>query len=106
MAKVTKHQAKDGSLWNTARECDAHDRKLRIKPAMVKFAEALAANSPGITTDHDGNPAIYMLDLPTFLTEHAEALRDAIDGALTVRRKPRAKKTAEKPAAAATGSSE
>lgn len=104
MAKVTKHQAKDGSLHNTARECETHDRKLRIAPAMEKFVNSLPADAPGLG-NVEGHPAIALEDLPKFLSEHAEQLRDAINNALVVRRPRKAKKVAT-PAAPAANDSE
>ena len=99
MTKVTKYLAKDGSLHNTAREQEAADRKLRIAPAMEKFVNGLAATAPGVTTEeHTGSPLIRLEDLPKFLSEHAEAIRDSIVGALTVRR-PRKPKAPAAPAA-------
>jgi hypothetical protein len=104
MAKVVKHEAKDGSLHNTARACEAHDRKLRIAPAMEKFVNGLTAASPGLTDDSDisgsGTLRIDLVDLPTFLAEHAEVLRDAINGALVVRRPRKVKPKPAEPAAA------
>jgi len=102
MAKVVKHEAKDGSLHNTARACEAHDRKLRIAPAMEKFVNGLAVDAPGLGTDSEGHPAIALEDLPKFLAEHAEQLRDAIIGALVLRRPRKVKpKPAESVAAQA-----
>jgi hypothetical protein len=106
MAKVVKHQAKDGSLHNTAKECEAHDRKLRIAPAMEKFVNSLGAGSKGVSIDHEGEHGFFLIkltDLPTFLSEHAEQIRDAITGALVVRRPRKAAKpkVAPTPAAAA-----
>lgn len=101
MAKVVKHQAKDGSLHNTAKECDAHDRKLRISPAMEKFVNSLAADAPGLEMDDRANPVIYLTDLPKFLAEHAEQIRDAITNALTTRR-PRKVKTPAVPKVASS----
>ncbi len=103
MAKVVKHQAKDGSLHNTAKECDAHDRKLRIAPAMEKLVGSLAIDAAGMTADINerGDPGIFLIDLPKFLAEHAEQIRDAINNALVVRR-PRLKLAGKvKPAPAA-----
>lgn len=92
MAKVIKHQSKDGTLHNSARECDAHDRKLRIAPAMEKLVNGLAIDAPGVTIDDRDFPVVRLEDLPKFLAEHAEKIRDAITDALTIRkpRKPKA----------------
>lgn len=92
MAKVIKFQAKDGSLHNSAREQEAVDRKLRIAPAMEKFVNGLTLEAPGISSV-EGAPAIALENLPKFLAEHAEIIRDSIVGALTVRR-PRKPKVA------------
>lgn len=99
MAKVVKHQAKDGSLHNTAKECDAHDRKLRIAPAMEKFVNGLGEKTAGIEIDDRGHPVIFLTDLPKFLSEHAEQIRDAVNNALVVRRPRKAAKAT--PSAAA-----
>lgn len=99
MAKVIKFQAKDGSLHNSAREQEAVDRKLRIAPAMEKFVNSLTLEAPGISSV-EGVPAIPLENLPKFLAEHAELIRDSIVGALTVRRPRKAKVAAPAPAAA------
>ena len=92
MAKVVKHQAKDGSLHDTNRLCEIQDRKLKIAPAMEKFVNALAADTPSLSSTSEGGIAVYLEDLPTFLANNAEKLRDAITDALTIRkpRKPKA----------------
>ncbi|MEJ7805015.1 MAG: hypothetical protein WKG03_03715 [Telluria sp.] len=93
MAKVIKHQSKDGTLHNSARECDANDRKLRIAPAMEKLVSGLGAEAPGLTRSEDGTAFhVDLTDLSKFLAEHAEKIRDAITDALTIRkpRKPKA----------------
>lgn len=95
MAKVIKYLAKDGSLHNSAREQEAQDRKLRIAPAMEKFVNGLGTDAPGLTqATGDGGDygiSIDLADLPKFLAEHAEQLRDAINNALVTRRPRKAK---------------
>lgn len=91
--KVTKHQAKDGSLHDTARLCEAHNRKLKLAPAMEKFVNGLPADTVGLTEDERGNPMIFLTNLPAFLTAHADALQAAIVNA-TIVRKPRKAKAA------------
>lgn len=95
MAKVVKHQAKDGSLHDSAKACDAHDRKLRIAPAMEKFVNTITGDAPGLTQDINerGDMGIFLTDLPKFLAEHAEQIRDAINNALVTRRPRKAKAT-------------
>ena len=95
--KVTKHQAKDGSLHDTARACEAHDRKLKLAPAMEKFVNGLTNDAPGLSSI-DGRPAIALESLEKFLAEHAELLQAYIANALIVR-KPRKAKKSEAPAA-------
>jgi len=91
--KVTKHQAKDGSLHDNAKLCEAHNRKLKLAPAMEKFVNGLAADAPGLGKTDSDHPVIYLEDLPAFLTAHADLLQAAIVNA-TIVRKPRKAKTA------------
>ena len=94
--KVTKHQAKDGSLHDSAKLCEAHNRKLKLAPAMEKFVNTLTESSPGLTNAENQPPtALFFIDLndlPAFLTAHAEQLQAAIVAATVVRkpRKPKA----------------
>ncbi|MFK3741051.1 hypothetical protein [Massilia sp. TN1-12] len=101
--KVTKHQAKDGSLHDSAKLCEAHNRKLKLAPAMEKFVNSLAADAPGLGKTDNEHPVIYLEDLPAFLTAHAELLQATIVNATVVRkpRKPKAPAANDGKAAAA-----
>lgn len=92
MAKVVMHKANDGALFEKAKECDAHNVKLRLKPAVKEFAEGLGADSHGVTrTEH--SHAVFIQDMPDFIAENADKLRAILNESLIVR-KPR--KTAKK----------
>ena len=103
MAVVKMHQASDGSLHKTKKDCDTHESKLRLQPAVEKFVNELPAEEFGMA---DGQPVVLLAQLPEFLAKHADTLRVVLNRALVTPkprkgegkpRKPRAVK--EKPAA-------
>lgn len=97
MAKVTMHKANDGSLHNTAKECEAQNTKLRLAPAVDAYVNSLGATTtPGLKQDSNGGYSIAIEDLPKFLVEQADPLRKILNEALIVRRKRQAKKVAAK----------
>lgn len=83
--RVTKFQAADGTLWDKEKDQLAHDRKLRVLPAMQSFiGEQLDADSEGsmfYVTDSD-DEVISRGDLPQFLADHHDTLLKTLTGAL------------------------
>jgi hypothetical protein len=97
MAKVTMHQALDGSLHQTAKECEAHDARVRMEPEVLKFATGLAAPTNGFSfpaPDGQTHVTVQPIDMASFLVENADTLRKIFNDAQIVRRAKRGSQAA------------
>ena len=92
MAKVTRHEAMDGSLHKTAAICAKHDVAQRVKKA-VGEAKNLDLR---LVEDTEGHMALSVNNLPEFIANNADAFRNILNSSLVARRtrKPAAKSEA------------
>lgn len=90
MAKVTMHKANDGSLHNTAKECEARNTTLRLAPTVEAFVTEIPDEI--FSGDSEGCDLLYRSDLSRFIIDNADALRKILNDALIVRRKKAIKK--------------
>jgi hypothetical protein len=100
MTKVTMYQATDGSLHKTLKDKEAHNIKLRLKPAAEEFVSALTLDH--FRRDDNGNHVVYADNLSDFIVNNADALRKILNDVLVVRRSRKAKKPATSQAAPAS----
>ncbi|MDY7537556.1 hypothetical protein QN372_00170 [Undibacterium sp. RTI2.1] len=89
MAKVTMHKANDGTLFDKAKDCEAHNYKLRLTPIVKEFAEGLTSdNNSGVCEADHGGLAVFVYNLPEFICHNADKIRSMLANASVVR-KPR-----------------
>ena len=97
MAKVTMHEANDGSLHKKAKDCDAHNVKLRMAPALAELLGELHDNDARfrnvVAENGDQFAGISTTDLACLIVDHADAIRKILNDAL-VSRRPRKPKLA------------
>lgn len=99
MAVVKMHQAKDGSLHKTAKECADHEAGLRLGPAVEKFVDSIGEEDLIDAGAAEITSGVYidLTTLPAFLVKHSATLRKLLNASL-VSSRPRKGKEGEQPA--------
>ncbi|MDR9847093.1 hypothetical protein [Herbaspirillum huttiense] len=92
LLKVTKFQAVDGSLHDTAKAAELQNGKLRLAPVLDAYLAAQEAS--GALDPSEGQRGV----VHAFVLEHAGDLRELLNETLPERRGP-SKNKAEKAAA-------
>lgn len=97
MAKVTLHKSSDGKLHDTATLCAKHEVSLRVSFAAKDATFNLSA---ACRVDDEQNDAVYASDLPQFIVDNADQLRNLLNGALIAKRVRKAAKAKSESSAA------
>jgi len=105
MAKVTLFRTTDGQLHETEAAHDAHQRRLRAKPALEALVENTLWSFNAIEANGGKDKDIIFRDqLANFINDHADNIRKILTDSLTAKRAPRKLKSVKPATTVATQS--
>lgn len=85
MGRVTMYRSSDGELFSTVEECNAHEARIKMVPAL----EAIAGRAPACDDMGLDNALLDTSDIATFIADNADDIRAILNDCVPAKRRGR-----------------
>jgi hypothetical protein len=92
--RITVYESTDGEIFRTQAEFMKHEEMLKIKPAvtdLVNKTTLFTCDGGAFDADMNGNKCLYPDDVPGWVIQNADVLRNILNNSITLKRGPKPK---------------